>query len=215
MPIKKKKTTIKKKAIKKKITPKKKIVKIKKKPIKKVNKKVKIKKQVKRVGNKKSKVKMPKTKISDKLIKILNEHKIKYEIKEHKTVFTAYDLAQTLKIKPKEITKTLVIKADKNYILVVLGGDQKLDFTKLKKIIGAKKVSIATEKDMVKQFKIKPGAITPFGILYKTPVYLEKKLIQNPKLLLQSGNFNQSLRLTTKDFVKLIEPVSGSFGIKK
>lgn len=213
MPTTKKKTTPKKKINKKKVTPKKKIVK-KKAVCKKKAVQVK-KKAIKKVKKNKPKIKVPKIKIPAKLIKALDENKIKYEIIEHKTVFTAYDLAQTLKIKPKEITKTLVVKTDKDYILVVLGGDQKMDFTKLKKITGAKKVSIVTEKDMVKYFKVKPGAISPFGFLYKVPVYLEKKLTQNKKLLLQSGNFNESIQMLLKDFIKLVEPICGSFGIKK
>jgi len=173
------------------------------------------KKLTRKVVRKKPKTRVPKTKIPAKLIKLLVESKIKYDIVAHKVVFTAWDLAQTLKMKPSEISKTLVLKADKDYILAVLPGDLRLDMAKLKKLAKVKKISIVSEKDMVKKFKVKPGAITPFGSLYKTPVYIENRLTKLTNCLFQSGSFNHSIKMKVKDFIKIEEPVKGSFGKKK
>ena len=180
-----------------------------------VKRKTTKKKPIRKVTKKKPKTRIPKTNIPAKLIKLLDGNKIKYEIIPHKVVFTAYDLAQTLKTKINEVTKTLVIKTDKDYLLAVLPGHLKLDFNKLKKLVKAKKIKIIPEKEMAKKFKIKPGAITPFGSLYKVPVYIESRLLKATKLLFQSGSFNQSIKMKIKDFVKLEKPTKGNFGKKK
>ena len=56
-----------------------------------------------------------KTKLPAKLVKYLEKAGVKHEIIEHKTVYTAYDAAATMKKKLNEIAKSLFIKADKDY----------------------------------------------------------------------------------------------------
>lgn len=150
--------------------------------------------------------------IPKKLLSHLDKNKIKYEIIKHKTVFTAYDLAQTLKTKLQEIAKTLLVKVDKNYWLVVIPAHYKLDFGKLKKLLKAKKVEIAREKEMQTKFKVKPGAITAFGTIHKSQVVLDKTLAKLSSGLFGAGSFTESLRMKLKDFIKLEKPLTGDLG---
>src|SRR3989338_7978133 len=76
----------------------------------------------------------------------------RYEVLTHKTVYTAYDAAQTLRRELKEIAKSLLIAADRAYIIVVVPAHMRIDLVKLKKSLKAKKVSIPNEKVMVKVF---------------------------------------------------------------
>ncbi|MBU0612508.1 YbaK/EbsC family protein [Patescibacteria group bacterium] len=150
--------------------------------------------------------------IPKKLITYLEQNKIKYEILEHRTVYTAFDLASTLKLKLSEIAKTLVIKADKEYYLVVLPAHYRLELTKLKKVLNVKKISIANENVMQKVFNVKPGAITPFGSIHKTQVVIDRSLLKSPRVLMGSGSFSESVAMKIKDFTKLEEPIEGVFG---
>ena len=145
----------------------------------------------------------------------LDKNKIKYEVVEHKTVFTAYDLAQTLKMKLPEIAKTLLVKIDSGLALAVLPASAKLDFNKLKKLAKAKKVGLPKENLMKTKLKIKPGAITPFGKLHKLPVYFDTALKRQTKILVGSGSFEESIKLTPASLIKLEEPTIGSFSKKK
>ncbi|MFA4998536.1 MAG: hypothetical protein WC514_00720, partial [Candidatus Paceibacterota bacterium] len=65
--------------------------------------------------------------ISKKLINFLDKSKVKYEVLEHKTVYTAFDKAKTLRVKENIIGKTLVVKIDKNYALVLVPANKNLD----------------------------------------------------------------------------------------
>jgi len=153
--------------------------------------------------------------LSKKLLKHLDGKKVKYKVVPHKTVFTAYDLAQTLKEKLENVAKTLAVKADKDHLIVVLPGDRRLDLSKLQKFLKAKKVSIAKEGVMKTVFKVKPGALTPFGALYKkTPVYVDKALTKAEKVLASAGSFEESLHMTVKDLLKATEGKLGQFSEK-
>jgi Ala-tRNA(Pro) deacylase len=153
--------------------------------------------------------------IPKKLLNYLDKTKVGYKIIKHKTVYTAYDLAQTLKAKLGEIAKTLVVKADKDYVLVILPASRKLDLGKLKKILKAKKVEIAKEKVMKTSFKVKPGAVAPFGALYKVPVFVDRALIRAKKIIANAGTHEDSVIMTAKNFLKAIgEATVGDFASK-
>ncbi len=153
--------------------------------------------------------------IPKKTLSYLDKNKVKYETVEHKTVFTAYDLAQTLKMKLPEIAKTLLVKVDTGLALTVLPASAKLDFGKLKKLAKAKKISILKENVMKTKLKIKPGAITPFGQLYKLPVYLDAALKKQKKILVGSGSFEESIKITPASLIKVESPIVGSISKKK
>ena len=63
----------------------------------------------------------------------MDKNKIKYEVLKHKKVYTAYDASQTLKVKPKEIAKSLIIKVKNDFIVAVLDADKNIDFKKIAK----------------------------------------------------------------------------------
>lgn len=163
----------------------------------------------------------PRKKLPTELIKYLKEKGIKYDILEHRTVYTAIDAANTMKKKMDEIVKSLLVKADKYYYIVCLPANENLDFKKLKKavenVVGAKvkAVEIPNEKTMQKILKIRNEGTSAFGGFYKLPVIAEKKLARLKKAIFSSGGFNHSVEMAVKDFIKLENAILDSFGIKK
>ncbi|PLX20591.1 hypothetical protein C0584_05100 [Candidatus Parcubacteria bacterium] len=168
-----------------------------------------------------TKIMAKKTKISPKLIKYLEEAGINHEILEHRTVYTALDAAATMKKKINEIAKSLLVKADKDYYILVLPADNNLDLNKVSKTIEkntgekVKSVKIPGEKIMETVFKIKSGAMSSFGNMHKIPVIVDNNLAKLKKAIFSSGSFNHSVEVATKDFIKLEEALLGSFGVKK
>ena len=80
--------------------------------------------------------------ISKKLLKYFESNKIKYEVVNHKMVYTAYDLAATMKIKMNQIAKSLLIKfnkpfiqGEKPYAIAIVPADKNIDLRKLAKIV--------------------------------------------------------------------------------
>ncbi|MFH1523270.1 MAG: YbaK/EbsC family protein [Patescibacteria group bacterium] len=167
------------------------------------------------------KIKKTKGKLPPKLVKYLENAGVKHEVLEHKTVYTALDVAVTMKKKLNEIAKSLLVKADKDYYLVLLPADYNLDFKKLGACIGnqtgkkIKVVKIPGEKIMQDLMKIKAGTMSAFGNLHKLPVVMDKGLTKVKKAVFSSGNYNHSIEMAVKDFVKLEKAILGSFGVKK
>lgn len=164
--------------------------------------------------------------ISKKLLKYLDDNKIKYEIEEHRKVYTAWDAAETQKVKPQEVVKTLVMKMDSDYALALIPANKNLDKNKLKKVINTwvkkqeemkpyKKIDFAKEVWMKKNMLGKVGATPPFGSLMKLPVFIDGGLTRATNLIVNSGEYTESIKLKTNAFMKLEEPVKGSFSKAK
>lgn len=162
-----------------------------------------------------------KRKLPAKTIKYLAKAGIKHNLLEHKTIYTAIDAANTMKKKMDEIAKSLLVKADKDYYMVLLAADQNLDINKLKKVLSKfqqkeiKVVKIPGEKIARDFLKVKHDAISAFGSLYKLPVIMEKKIAKVKKAVFSSDSFNHSIEMTVKDFINLENAVIDTFGVKK
>lgn len=163
----------------------------------------------------------PKRKLPAKTIKYLEKAGVKHELLEHKTVYTAIDAAITMQKKMEEVAKSLLVKADKDYYVVLLPADHNLDMDKLKKALSkvqakqVKVVKIPGEKLAREVLKIKNDAMAAFGDLYKLPVLMEKKFAKVKKAIFSSDSYNHSVEMAVKDFIKLEEAILDSFSVKK
>lgn len=147
--------------------------------------------------------------MNTKLKNFLDQNNIKYEVHEHKKVYTAFNEAETQHLKVKEVAKVVLVKTEKNYVLVVVPAGKHVDFTKVKKALKAKKVSMARENDIAKILKSKIGLIHPFGNIYNLPVVCDNSLLKQRKLIASAGSYTESLTVSVKDFIKLAQPLKG------
>ena len=167
------------------------------------------------------------TKIPQKIIKFLEtaKVKVKYETIKHRTVYTAYDKAATLKVKPNIIGKTLVLKIDKDLAIVLIPGNKNLNKNKFKKVVNdwrkkqslksVKNVDFISEKLMKDKFKgVKIGAVPPFGNLWKLPTFIDKGLMKEKNILVNAGIYEFSFKISPKVFEKL-GYLKGSFAKTK
>ncbi len=166
--------------------------------------------------------------ISKTIQKLLDSNKIKYEVIEHKTVYTAFDKAATLRAKPAEVGKTVVICFDnKNYALGLIPSNKNLDkkkvlaaFNKLRqknKEKNYKKIDFAKEQWMKNNFKgVNLGTTPPFGALYKLPFFIDNAMTKSSKNTVNGGQYETSIRLSPASLIKLNpSAIKSSFSMAK
>ncbi|WP_022872085.1 aminoacyl-tRNA deacylase [Nesterenkonia alba] len=93
------------------------------------------------------------------------------------------EAAASLGITPGEIVKTLVARAKRTqttseaeYLLVLIPGDKAVDWGKLRKLAGFKKMSMAAPEEGYKATGYYPGTINPFGTTTPLPVYADSSI---------------------------------------
>lgn len=155
--------------------------------------------------------------VCKKLINFLEKNKVEYKILRHKTVYTAFDKSKTLKVDPKIVGKTLIIKGDKDLKVVLISANKNLDLKKFKKFGKFKKVELVSEKLIKQKFKgAKVGAIPPFGNLWKIETFVDRSLLREKEIILNGGDYNFSISLKANELKKLIPDLRiGSFSKAK
>ncbi|PJE76003.1 hypothetical protein COV04_01515 [Candidatus Uhrbacteria bacterium CG10_big_fil_rev_8_21_14_0_10_48_11] len=156
--------------------------------------------------------------IPKRLQAYLQKQEIAAEAVSHRTVYTAYDLAQTTGLKLEQIAKTVLLSVQPGYgeekakyVLAVVPASHDLVIDKIKRLLKVKKVSFAKEVVMSKLFKVKPGAMVPFGAMHKNiPVIVDSNLAKMKKILVRSGSFTDSLFVRAKDVIAASEAVVGA-----
>lgn len=161
--------------------------------------------------------------IPKSILKFLDSKKAKYEIISHRVVYTAQDKAATLKVDPKSVIKTVVVKIDKDYAIALISANKNLDKIKLRVIINknrktdarpVKSVEFAKEAWMKNNIPGKIGANSPFSC--DLPVFVDNILLKQNKFIVNSGEYNQSFEMTRQNFEKAMgEYVKGNFSKTK
>ena len=142
--------------------------------------------------------------ISAKLNKFLSQNKVKFEEIKHRQVFTGLDKAATLRVKPGLIAKTLVMRSGKDLAMAILAANRNLNkkkFAKASKLKNPDFVSEILIKNRIKGFKV--GAIPPFGQLFKMPTFIDRGLLKEKMVFISAGNYENSLKLSSKVLEKL------------
>lgn len=97
------------------------------------------------------------------------------------------EAAANLGIAPGQIVKTLVARAkltqtaaDYSYIIALIPGGKQVDWAKLRKLAGMKKLSMASPEEGLAATGYHPGTITPFGMTSETgarcPIYADESI---------------------------------------
>jgi Ala-tRNA(Pro) deacylase len=146
--------------------------------------------------------------------KLLDSRRIPYEHRVHPTAFTAQQVAAAEHAPGTVVAKTVVLKADENFVMAVLPASAKVDFAALRRLLGATEVRLAQEAEFDSLFPDSEiGAMPPFGNLYGLPVYVDESLANDRAILFNAGTHQDAIRMSYRDFVQLVEPKICSFTV--
>lgn len=99
--------------------------------------------------------------------KFLKENNIWHEITEHKAVYNMAELEQIEIPYPEADAKNLFVCDDKkrNYYLITVKGNKRVDLKEFKSKNGTRSLRFASANDLMDIMGLKPGSVTPFGVL--------------------------------------------------
>ncbi len=122
---------------------------------------------------------------------------------------------KTISPRKKIASAALAMTKNNYFALIVLPAAKYVDFNGIKKALKAKKVSMASEKDITKHLKTKVGLLHPFGIHYNLQTLMDKGMSKAKKIIASAGTYTHSVELAVKDFEKLVKPIKGAFSKAK
>lgn len=151
--------------------------------------------------------------ISERLKTCLEASKLKYTAMKHPVVYTAQEIAAAQHVPGRQLAKCVLVKTDRGSILAVLPAIERIDLKKLKTLVNAKTLTIASETDIRTQFPdVEVGAMSPFGHLYQVPVAVDRALGESEEIVFNAGSHTDTIKMRYQDFAGLVKPKVGAFG---
>ncbi len=147
---------------------------------------------------------MPATKLTE----FLDSHDVKYVSIRHSPAFTAAEVAASAHVAGRNFAKTIVVRIDDSFALVVLPASRRLMLTDLRELLQTPVIRLATEAEIRGLFPdCELGAMPPFGHLYGLPVYVAESLAHEPEIAFNAGTHTEVIKMDYEDFDGLARPV--------
>jgi Ala-tRNA(Pro) deacylase len=150
--------------------------------------------------------------VAAKLKQYLHDNRVEYDVLSHARTYTAQDTAQAAHVPGNEVAKSVVVKADDRFVLVVLPAPRKVGLERLNEILDARNVRIAEESEFTSLFPgCEVGAMPPFGNLYGLDVYVDESLTQDEEIIFNACTHVEAIRMKYKDFERIANPKVATF----
>jgi len=114
------------------------------------------------------------------------------------------EAAQRRSIAISRLLKTMVVRrGDADYVLVLVPGDRNIDWGKLRRLLGERRLSFAAEEEAVAATGYVHGAITPLGA-GPWPVIIDATVPEEGEVSLGGGERGIAIHLDGADLAKVV-----------
>ncbi len=105
----------------------------------------------------------------------------------------------------------MIMRSEGKFSQFVISAAKRIDFRKVKQILGTKSVSLATAEEVEMVTGCKIGSVPPYGNLFNIPVYVDKSLLENEIIDFNAGRHDTSIQMKCKDYIDIVKPVISDF----
>jgi len=123
------------------------------------------------------------------------------------TARTAQDAANSLNCEVGAIVKSLLFKADGNFLICLIPGDRRCSLNKLKKFLGKKDVSMANAEEVKMNTGFSIGGVSPVAHIKKLNILIDKSLSRFKNIYGAAGHPNCVFKI---QYNQLVNITSGS-----
>lgn len=143
----------------------------------------------------------------ERLEAYLREQGVRYEVTPHPEAYTAQEVAAVEHVPGRQFAKVVIADADGTQVMLVLPAAARVDLVRLRTALGAQVVRLAREEEFVARFPdCEAGAMPPFGHLYDIPLYMDRSLADQTRLVFNACSHRETIALATADYRRLANP---------
>lgn len=145
-----------------------------------------------------------------RLLSYLDSHRVPYTHDSHPIAFTAREVAGAEHVPEKMMAKTVVFLTENGYGMAVLPADMYVDMSDLRAALGATRLRLASESELIALFPhCELGSMPPFGngLLYDLPVYADPSLGEQEMIAFNAGTHRDCIRVRWDHYRGMVKPV--------
>lgn len=146
--------------------------------------------------------------MNPRLAETLTREGVRFEVVNHREVYTAQERAAACHITGRHLTKVVMVRDGDWFAIAVLPATGYLDLPELRRVTGRPRLTLATEAEFARLFPdCEVGAMPPFGHLYGgIPVFLDRTVAQQSELIFEGGTHHEEVRIPMGAYLKLETP---------
>lgn len=116
--------------------------------------------------------------------------------------------SQALGVTEHEVVKTLVMQdEDARPLIVLMHGDRKVSTKNLARQAGAKRIEPCKPDAAQRYSGYQIGGTSPFGTRKKLPVFMERSILELPKIYINGGRRGFLVAIAPGEIVRTLQPV--------
>ncbi|MGA7282042.1 MAG: YbaK/EbsC family protein [Acidimicrobiia bacterium] len=141
--------------------------------------------------------------LGERVRALLMEHGVHYDVHAHRTAYTTAETAEAEHVPGGQVAKVVMVMADDELVMAVIPGDRRLDLDKLRDVLNAGTVRLATEDEFAPSFPdCEKGAEPPFGAIYELPMVVDEGL-QSEQITFNAGSHDEAITIARTDYMEL------------
>ena len=147
-----------------------------------------------------------------RLEQYFRDNGVGYQIMTHPVAYTAQEVAAAQRVPGRQVAKVVIVLADGKAVMLAQPANSRIDFAKLKDVLGAQEVRLARENEFSDLFPdCDTGAMPPFGNLYDVLVYVDRALSEDVEIVFQAGTHRETMKISYQDYARLAQPTVADF----
>jgi Ala-tRNA(Pro) deacylase len=142
----------------------------------------------------------------------LEAHHVPYRHCVHEPAIAARETARAQHVSSRQMARTAMVQADGRLVVMVLPASHYLERRRLRAVLNASAVRLATEKEFAREFPgCEPGAMPPLGSLFDHEVWIDASLREDDVIVFNAGTRADTIQMSFADFDRLVQPYLGDF----
>lgn len=148
---------------------------------------------------------------TQEILQLLDDHDISYQVFSHPAVYTSEEADKYLKDKDFAKCKNVFIKSrnGKNYYLLMLPENKKVDWKKAQSELLSPSLTFASEDELEEKLKVKSGTVSPFNLLNDSsntiPLIVDQEAMEENNYVGVHPNDNtKTISLTWTDLARIL-----------
>lgn len=130
---------------------------------------------------------------------------VSHQVVTHGRAGSLEEAAELRGLEPGALIKTMVVRrAETDYLFVLVPGDRRIDWPKLRSRLEERRLSLPDASEALAATGYQPGTITPLGATHDWPVLADERLVAKD-VSIGAGAHGWSITISGDDLVELLD----------
>ena len=148
-----------------------------------------------------------------KVVDQLNELGIPFQIVEHEPALTTEQADRFIEGIEGVRTKTMFLtnKKKRNFYLVIIDDEKRLDMDVFKEIVEENRIKMASAETLNDKMMLLPGTVSPFGLLNNRDkdiqVYFDQEIVSEERMCFHPNTNEKTIFVNTEDLFTFLKAI--------